>query len=102
MTTLEIILTTISALFFLLYVFTYINSSEKSLSGIKYLELIDKQEQFINQLRRDYDSLVLKFFNLLSRNKEQEMKEAMEEFIQCCSEEREIQHYKELFQKVLK
>lgn len=102
MTTLEIVLTVTSALFFLLYIFTYINSSEKSLSAIKYLELIDKQEAFINQLRKDYDNLALRFFNLLSRNKEYEMKEAMEEFIECCSEEREIQHYKELFQKVLK
>ncbi|GAB0155925.1 hypothetical protein CHRYSEOSP005_11870 [Chryseobacterium sp. Alg-005] len=68
----------------------------------RYDEVINSQESFINQLQKDYNLLALKFFNLLSRNKEPEMKEAMEEFIECCSEEREIQHYKELFQKVLK
>lgn len=102
MTTLEFILVLTTITFLGLYIIAL--SEIKGLARIitKHEQLEKTQYQSLTKFKDDYDKLVKQVLNLLRNSKEYRMKEAMEEFIECCTEEVEIEHYKEKFREALK
>ncbi|AZA82185.1 hypothetical protein C1637_09855 [Chryseobacterium lactis] len=102
MTTLEFILSLTTIAFLGLFIVSL--SEIRGLARIiaRHKQLEKTQDQYLIKVKSDYDTLLKQVLNLLRNSKEYRMKEVMEEFIECCTEEVEIEHYKEKFREALK
>lgn len=99
MTTLLIILSFITLVLLGLFI---ISTREDNKLIKKYEDLISNQEIFMNTLVKDYDQLADKFANLVLTNKEQMLRNVIEDFLENCSEEMEIEHFKDKFREAIK
>ncbi|MEN5308766.1 hypothetical protein ABE425_14715 [Chryseobacterium cucumeris] len=100
MTTLELILSLTTILFFGLFVVSLYEM--KQIKGIidKYKSTTDNQQLFIDRLSRDCRAL--SFSTVIAKSKQVKMKRAIEDFLQNCNEEIEIENFKEKLRAAIK
>ena len=100
METLAFILTLTTILFFGLFVVSLYEMKQIKDIIDKYKSTTDDQQLFIDRLSRDCRAL--SFSTVIAKSKQVKMKRAIEDFLENCSEEIEIENFKEKLRVAIK